>query len=134
MLGQIAISAIAAVAVSAVMQGPLSTSMTVPFLKDVLINLGWFFIPFAVVVITGASNAVNLTDGLDGLAIVPVMIAAGCFALIAYFAGNVVYSNYLQIHYVAGAGELSVLCGALVGARLGFSWSNAQLGRAQFRE
>src|SRR3546814_76068 len=125
MLGQIVISAIAAVAVSAVMQGPLSTSMTVPFLKDVLINLGWFFIPFAVVVMTGASNAVNLTDGLDGLAIVPVMIAAGCFALIAYFAGNIVYSNYLQIHYVAGAGELSVFCGALVGASLGFLWFNA---------
>jgi phospho-N-acetylmuramoyl-pentapeptide-transferase len=76
-------------------------------------------------VIVGTSNAVNLTDGLDGLAIVPVMIAAGCFALIAYLAGNAVFANYLQIHAVPGAGELSVFCGALVGAALGFLWFNA---------
>jgi phospho-N-acetylmuramoyl-pentapeptide-transferase len=73
----------------------------------------------------GASNAVNLTDGLDGLAIVPVMIVAACFALIAYLVGNTVFSNYLQIHYVAGTGELAVFCGALVGASLGFLWFNA---------
>jgi len=125
MLGQIAISAIAACIIAYEMQEPLASGMAVPFLKDVLLNLGWFFIPFAVVVMTGASNAVNLTDGLDGLAIVPVMIAAGCFGLIAYFAGNIVYSNYLQLHYIVGAGELTVFCGALVGASLGFLWFNA---------
>ena len=75
--------------------------------------------------IVGASNAVNLTDGLDGLAIVPVMIAGGCFALIAYLVGNTVFANYLQIHHVVGAGELSVFCGALIGAGLGFLWFNA---------
>ena len=90
-----------------------------------LINLGWFFIPFAVFVIVGASNAVNLTDGLDGLAIVPVMIAAACFGFIAYLVGNTVYSGYLQLNYVQGAGELAVFCGALVGASLGFLWYNA---------
>ena len=75
--------------------------------------------------IVGASNAVNLTDGLDGLAIVPVMIAGGCFALITYLVGNTVFANYLQIHHVVGAGELSVFCGALIGAGLGFLWFNA---------
>ncbi|MGY8958909.1 MAG: phospho-N-acetylmuramoyl-pentapeptide-transferase, partial [Alphaproteobacteria bacterium] len=90
-----------------------------------LIQLGWFFIPFAVFVLVGASNAVNLTDGLDGLAIVPVMIAAGCFGFIAYLTGNSVFSGYLQIHYIPGVGELAVFCGALVGASLGFLWFNA---------
>ena len=103
----------------------LSESLVIPFLKNILVNLGWFFIPFAVFVIVGASNAVNLTDGLDGLAIVPVMIAAACFGFIAYLVGNSVYSGYLQLHYVVGVGELSVFCGALVGASLGFLWYNA---------
>ncbi len=103
----------------------LATHLAVPFLKDLLINLGWFFVPFAVFVMVGASNAVNLTDGLDGLAIVPVMIAAGCFALIAYLVGNAVFANYLQLHLVPGSGELAVFCGALVGASLGFLWFNA---------
>src|SRR3546814_10881942 len=85
--------------------GPLSNGLAVPFLKAVLINLGWLFVPFAVFVMVGASNAVNLTVGLDGLAIVPVMIAAGCFALIAYLVGNAVFANYLQIHFVPGAGD-----------------------------
>lgn len=76
-------------------------------------------------VLAGASNAVNLTDGLDGLAIVPVMIAAGCFALITYLAGNAIFANYLQIHHIPGSGELAVFCGALVGASLGFLWFNA---------
>jgi phospho-N-acetylmuramoyl-pentapeptide-transferase len=88
-------------------------------------NLGWFFPVFAVLVMVGASNSVNLTDGLDGLAIVPVMIAAACFALIAYLVGNAVFSNYLQIHFIPGTGELAVFCGALVGASLGFLWFNA---------
>lgn len=106
-------------------KAPLGTSIAVPFFKDVLINVGWFFVPVGVFVVVGASNAVNLTDGLDGLAIVPVMIAAASFALIAYLVGNAVFSNYLQIHFVPGVGELAVFCGALVGAGLGFLWFNA---------
>lgn len=125
LLAQILVSGVAVVIIVYTTREPLATGLTIPFFKDVLINLGWFFIPFAIFVITGASNAVNLTDGLDGLAIVPVMIAAGCFALIAYLAGNVIFANYLQIHYVPGTGELAVLCGALVGASLGFLWFNA---------
>jgi phospho-N-acetylmuramoyl-pentapeptide-transferase len=104
---------------------PLATGLAVPFLKDVLINLGWFFLPVAVFVMIGASNSVNLTDGLDGLAIVPVMIAAATFALIAYLTGNKVFADYLQIHFIQGAGELAVFCGALIGAGLGFLWFNA---------
>ena len=96
-----------------------------PFFKDVVINFGWFFVIFGAFVIVGAGNAVNLTDGLDGLAIVPVMIAAASFGMIAYLAGNAVFSDYLQIHYVAGTGELAVLCGAVLGAGLGFLWFNA---------
>jgi phospho-N-acetylmuramoyl-pentapeptide-transferase len=83
------------------------------------------FVPFAIFVIVGASNAVNLTDGLDGLATVPVIIAALCFIVISYLAGNLVFANYLQINHVQGAGELAVFCGALVGAGLGFLWFNA---------
>ena len=96
-----------------------------PFFKNLIINLGWFFIPFSVFVIVGSSNAVNLTDGLDGLAIVPVMIVAMTFAFIAYVSGNVVFSEYLLINYIPGTGELSVLCGALIGSALGFLWFNA---------
>jgi phospho-N-acetylmuramoyl-pentapeptide-transferase len=102
-----------------------SHHIAVPFFKEVLLNLGQFYLPFAVVVMVGASNAVNLTDGLDGLAIVPIMIAAGCFALISYLVGNALFAGYLQIHPVPGAGELAVFCGALVGASLGFLWFNA---------
>ena len=104
---------------------PSSTALAVPFLKDVVIHLGWFFVIFGAFVIVGAGNAVNLTDGLDGLAIVPVMIATASFAIIAYLAGNAVFADYLQINYVAGTGELMVLCGALLGAGLGFLWFNA---------
>ena len=104
---------------------PLATSLAVPVFKELLIDLGWFYVPFAGFVVVGTSNAVNLTDGLDGLAIVPMMIAAGCFAFIAYLVGNVIFAGYLQIQYVAGTGELAVLCGALVGAALGFLWFNA---------
>ncbi|WP_282606499.1 phospho-N-acetylmuramoyl-pentapeptide-transferase [Pelagibius sp. Alg239-R121] len=103
----------------------MSTHLAVPFFKSLLINMGWFFLPFAVLVMVGASNAVNLTDGLDGLAIVPVMIAAVCFALIAYLVGNAVFAEYLQLHFVPGSGELAVFCAALVGASLGFLWFNA---------
>ncbi|MFZ5790721.1 MAG: phospho-N-acetylmuramoyl-pentapeptide-transferase [Pseudomonadota bacterium] len=125
LLAQIAVGTIAAVAVMRLTPQPLSTGLTVPFFKDILIQLGWLFVPFAVFVMVGASNAVNLTDGLDGLAIVPVMIASGCFALIAYLVGNAVFANYLQLHFVAGSGELAVFCAALVGASLGFLWFNA---------
>ena len=102
-----------------------STSLAIPFLKDVVINFGWFFVIFGAFVIVGAGNAVNLTDGLDGLAIVPVMIAAASFGMISYLTGNAVFSDYLQIRYVAGTGELAVLCGAVLGAGLGFLWFNA---------
>ena len=104
---------------------PLENGLTLPFVKSVIIDLGWFFIPFATLVMVGASNAVNLTDGLDGLAIVPIMIAAACFGAISYFVGNSVFSDYLQLQYVPGTGELTVFCGALVGAGLGFLWFNA---------
>ena len=100
-------------------------SIGIPFLKDFLLNLGWLFIPFALVVLIGSSNAVNLTDGLDGLAIVPVAIAAASFGLIAYLVGNINFSGYLGIHYVPGAGEMAVLCGALIGGAMGFLWFNA---------
>jgi len=103
----------------------LSSALVIPFFKDVVLNLGWFFVMFGAFIIVGAGNAVNLTDGLDGLAIVPVMIAAASFGLIAYLAGNAVFSDYLQINYVAGTGELAVLCGAVLGAGLGFLWFNA---------
>ncbi len=122
---EIVVALIAAYWISEIAREPLATSLAVPFLKNVLIELGWFFLPFAALVMVGTSNAVNLTDGLDGLAIVPVMIVAGCFALIAYLAGNAVFAAYLQIHGVPGAGELAVFCGALVGASLGFLWFNA---------
>ena len=104
---------------------PFSSSLVIPFFKDVVLNLGWFFLLFGAFIIVGAGNAVNLTDGLDGLAIVPVMIAAASFGLIAYLAGNAIFSDYLQINYVAGTGELLVLCGAMLGAGLGFLWFNA---------
>jgi phospho-N-acetylmuramoyl-pentapeptide-transferase len=103
----------------------LANKLALPFLKDVLLDLGWFYIAFAGVVIVAAGNSVNLTDGLDGLAIVPVMIAAGTFGFIAYLSGNAVFANYLQIHFVPGTGELAVICGALIGAGLGFLWFNA---------
>ncbi len=125
LLLQAVIALVAAFAIMHQLPAPLTTTLAVPFLKNVLLNLGWAFVLFAVVVMVGASNAVNLTDGLDGLAIVPVMIAAGVFALIAYLVGNSVFSTYLQRHYVPGAGELAVFCGALVGGGLGFLWFNA---------
>ena len=125
LLAQLIMSLAAASAVSAFMPPELATNLAVPFFKDLLIPLGFLFWPFAVLVMVGASNAVNLTDGLDGLAIVPVMIAAACFALIAYLVGNTVFAGYLQIHNVPGAGELAVFCGAIVGAGLGFLWFNA---------
>jgi phospho-N-acetylmuramoyl-pentapeptide-transferase len=129
LIGEIIISLVAVVWVMSVTRSPLDTSVAVPFLKAILIDVGWFFLPFAVFVVVGASNAVNLTDGLDGLAIVPVMIAAAVFALIAYLTGNVLFAGYLQIQHVPGAGEIAVFCGALCGAGLGFLWFNAPPAR-----
>jgi phospho-N-acetylmuramoyl-pentapeptide-transferase len=125
----IMISLSAALWINELTPEPLQDMLAVPVFKDILINLGFAYLALAVFVIVGASNAVNLTDGLDGLAIVPVMIAVGVFALIAYLSGNAVFSNYLQIHFVPGAGEIAVICGALVGSGLGFLWFNAPPAR-----
>ena len=102
-----------------------STRVSVPFLKNVQPDLGWGYILFTMLVIVGASNAVNLTDGLDGLAIGPLAIAAATYMVFAYVTGHVKFATYLQINYVAGVGEIAVFCGALVGAGLGFLWFNA---------
>ena len=103
----------------------MSTAIAIPFFKSVLVQVGAFFFVFGCLVIVGSSNAVNLTDGLDGLAIVPVMIAAASLGLIVYLVGNAVFADYLQIHFVQGSGELAIFCGALIGAGLGFLWYNA---------
>ena len=96
-----------------------------PFFKNLILHLGLFFIPFALFVIIGSSNAVNLTDGLDGLATVPVMLVALSFTLISYVVGNTIFSEYLQIQYIPGVGEISIFCGSIVGSCLGFLWYNA---------
>ena len=101
------------------------TNLYFPFFKNLIINLGWFFVPFSVFIIVGSSNAVNLTDGLDGLATVPVILVAACFSFISYVTGNIVFSDYLQIPYIQGLGEVSVFCGSIIGACLGFLWFNA---------
>jgi len=125
LLAELIVAAIAAWAVMSIGSPGFSSSLTVPFFKNVVIPLGAMFVVLGALVIAGAGNAVNLTDGLDGLAIVPVMIAAATFGLIAYLSGNANFARYLQIHYVAGAGELAIICGALIGAGLGFLWFNA---------
>ena len=119
------IAGIACFAIMKAGSGKLATGLTFPFFKDIVLDLGMFFVVFGAFVIVSAGNSVNLTDGLDGLAIVPVMIAAATFGFIAYLAGNIVFSNFLQIHYTAGTGELAVVCGALIGAGIGFLWFNA---------
>jgi phospho-N-acetylmuramoyl-pentapeptide-transferase len=120
-----AIAVAAWLAIFALGRAPLTTSLVFPFFKELVVDLGWFFLVFSAFIIVGAGNAVNLTDGLDGLAIVPVMIAAASFGMIAYLVGNNVFATYLQIQFVSGTGELAVLCGAVVGAGLGFLWFNA---------
>lgn len=105
-------------------QQPIETTLVIPFVKDVLIPLGVGFVVLAYLVIVGSSNAVNLTDGLDGLAILPTVLVAGALGVIAYATGHINFANYLGIPYVAGVGELVVFCGALVGAGLGFLWFN----------
>ncbi|MFO7803614.1 MAG: phospho-N-acetylmuramoyl-pentapeptide-transferase [Desulfovermiculus sp.] len=102
-----------------------SSTLYVPFLKWLQPNLGWFYLPFALAVIIGSSNAVNLTDGLDGLAIGPTIVVSGCLVIFVYVAGHVQLADYLQVAYVPGVGEVTVFCGALVGAGLGFLWFNA---------
>jgi phospho-N-acetylmuramoyl-pentapeptide-transferase len=119
------IAGLACIAIAYISTPALSNKLALPFSKDLLFDLGWFFVIFGGFVMVGAGNAVNITDGLDGLAIVPVMIAAGTFGFIAYLAGNAIFANYLQIHFVPGTGELAVICGALIGAGLGFLWFNA---------
>ena len=101
------------------------TNLYFPFFKNLVLNLGWFFVPFYLFVLVGASNAVNLTDGLDGLATVPVMLVALSFSLICYLVGNTIFANYLQIQYIPNVGELSIFCGSIVGSCLGFLWYNA---------
>jgi len=125
LIGEFLIAAAATVWIVSVTNPQLADKLAVPFFKDILIDLGIMFVPFAAFVMVGAGNAVNLTDGLDGLAIVPVMIAAAVFGIIAYLIGNTVFAGYLQEHYIAGAGELSIFCAAIIGAGLGFLWFNA---------
>ncbi len=119
------IALLAAIGAMVIHPPSLSGHLAVPLFKDALINLGWFFIPFAMFVIVGAANSVNLTDGLDGLAIMPVMIAAATLGVIAYTVGRVDFTTYLDVHYVPGTGELLVFTAALAGGGLGFLWYNA---------
>ncbi len=123
LIGQIGTALLVAVALY--IYPKFSTEIGIPFIKNFRPDLGIYYIPFAALVIVGASNAVNLTDGLDGLAIGPVMIAAGTYAIIAYVTGHLKLAEYLQIPYVAGVGELFVFCAAVVAAGLGFLWFNA---------
>ena len=108
---------------------PIETGLIIPFVKDVMIPLGIWFIPLAYLVIVGSSNAVNLTDGLDGLAILPTVMVAGALGVFAYATGHINFANYLGIPYIAGVGELIVFCSALVGAGLGFLWCNTYTAR-----
>lgn len=101
-----------------------STVLSIPFFKDFTPDLGLFYIPFAILVIVGASNAVNLTDGLDGLAVVPIMVTASAYLIVAYVSGRIDFSDYLIIPHIKGAGELSVFCGSIIGAAMGFLWFN----------
>ncbi len=119
------IGGIAAFFISQLAQGAYGTSLLFPFVKDLAVNLGYFYILFGGFVVVAAGNSVNLTDGLDGLAIVPVMVAAACFGLIAYLVGSQNYADYLLLNSVPGTAELAVVCGALIGAGLGFLWFNA---------
>ena len=120
-----AIAACAGAAATYLHPTDLANQLAMPVFKDALLNLGIFFIPFAIFVIVGAANSVNLTDGLDGLAIMPVMIAAGTLGVIAYAVGRVDFTEYLDVHYVPGTGELLIFVAGLIGGGLGFLWYNA---------
>jgi len=122
---RLAIETAIALCAVAYVSAETGTDLRLPFFKDAVVPLGWIYIPFAAFVIVGAANAVNLTDGLDGLAIMPVIIASAAFGLIAYAVGNAVFAGYLNISGVPGSGELAVFCGAIIGAGLGFLWFNA---------
>tara|TARA_B100000242_G_scaffold3954_1_gene2361 strand:+ start:828 stop:1913 length:1086 start_codon:yes stop_codon:yes gene_type:complete len=122
---QIIISLISLIILYKFIGSELTNNLYFPFFKNLVINLGWFFIPFYLFVIVGSSNAVNLTDGLDGLATVPVILVAGCFAFISYVSGNIIFAEYLLIPYIEGVGEVAVFCGAIIGASIGFLWFNA---------
>jgi phospho-N-acetylmuramoyl-pentapeptide-transferase len=122
---EILVAVAACVFISFVTAPGLSNKLAFPISKELLFDIGWFYVVFASLVIVGAGNAVNLTDGLDGLAIGPVMIASATFGIIVYLVGNAVFANYLQVHFVPGTGELAVICGALIGAGIGFLWFNA---------
>jgi phospho-N-acetylmuramoyl-pentapeptide-transferase len=122
---EVIVAAIATYVLMQLSKTALADVLTFPFFKNVVLHLGLFFVVMGAFVIVGAGNAVNFTDGLDGLAIVPVMIAAAAFGLIAYLIGNAKFATYLQLHYVAGTGELAIICGAVIGAGLGFLWFNA---------
>jgi phospho-N-acetylmuramoyl-pentapeptide-transferase len=122
---EVVIAAAACYAFMALGAQPFASSLTFPFFKEMVLPLSYFFIVFGAFIIVGAGNAVNLTDGLDGLAIVPVIIVALSFGFVSYLAGNAFFAQYLNIHYVPGTGELAVLCGAVIGSGLGFLWFNA---------
>lgn len=124
-LAQSAVALVAAVVLYATAEHPVETQFILPFIKNVHIDLGYFYILLTYFVIVGSSNAVNLTDGLDGLAIVPTVMVAGALSIFVYVSGNAVFSNYLGIPFVPGSGELLIFCGAMVGAGLGFLWFNA---------
>lgn len=125
MLAGLVIAALASYAAASFHPAALTNQLALPLFKDALINLSWFFVPFGMIVIVGSANAVNLTDGLDGLAIMPVMIAGATLGVIAYVVGNYNFSEYLGVHFVPGTGELLIFTAALFGAGLGFLWYNA---------
>lgn len=122
---QAGIGLIAAVWITSLMPAPLNSELAVPVFKNLMIPFGFLFPLVGMFVLMGASNSVNLTDGLDGLAIVPTIIAAGVFAFIAYLVGNRIFAGYLQINFISGAGELTIFLSSLIGAGLGFLWFNA---------
>ena len=125
LLIQIVLSLIAILFLTYYTESPELKNLYFPFFKNLVLNLGLFYIPFYMFVIVGSSNAVNLTDGLDGLATVPVILVAACFAFISYVTGNIVFSDYLHIPYIEGVGEITIFCGSIIGACLGFLWFNA---------
>jgi len=124
-IGQTLVALVAAASLHAVADQPQETALLIPYLKNVMIPLGGLYVVFVTLVIVGTSNAVNLTDGLDGLATMPAVLVGGALGVFAYAAGNIIYSRYLGIPYVAGAGEMLVFCATLAGAGLGFLWFNA---------
>ncbi len=123
---QLMIAIIAGLYIQHLAPSTYDSHITVPFLKNILLDLGWFYIPFIAVVIIGSSNAVNLTDGLDGLAIMPIIIALSCFALLAYISGSANFAHHLNLQFVEGSAELSIFCSSMIGAGLGFLWYNAK--------